>query len=122
MELRKFKDKELENYIIMNEYGDTRTGFYHKSTLFLGSNAIEQNKVHYINRTWEHYRYQTSMVGVVNKAAQHWVDYYLAKFKTENNINRMTQKNKKLFEEYLKDKKEIITYNKMLEELREYYC
>lgn len=61
------------------------------------------------------------MVSLVNKSGQHWVDYYLAKFKTENNINRMTQKNKKLFEEYLKDKKEILIHNKMLEELRENY-
>lgn len=58
MELRKFKDKELENYTIVNDCGNTRTGFYHKSTLFLGNNVIEQNKINYINRTWEHYRYQ----------------------------------------------------------------
>ena len=122
MELRKFKDKNLANYTIVNESGSTSRGFYHDSILMLGSNEIERNRCNYLNRTWECYRFQTSMMGVVRKARDHWEEYYLSKFKNDNEINRMTKKKKEEFEEYLKNKKEIITYNNMLKELELYHC
>ena len=120
MEIRKFRDKKLVNYIVVNDSGNTRTGFYHESILFLGDSEIERSRCNYLNRTWEYYRFQTSMTSVVRKAKEKWERYYLSKFKNEHDINRMTSKRKEEFEEYLKDKDEILTYDKMLKELQLY--
>lgn len=117
MEIRRFRDKKLVDYIVVNNSGNTRTGFYHESILFLGDNEIERSRCNYLNRTWEYYRFQTSMTSVVRKAKEKWERYYLAKFKNEHDINRMTSKRKEEFEEYLKDKDEILTYDMMLKEL-----
>lgn len=122
MEIRKFKDKDLQNYLIVNDCGSNSRGFWHDSTLFLGDNEIEHYRAHYINRTWECYTYQTSMTAVVRTAKDHWEEYYLAKFKNEHNYQKLTPKRKEEFQEYLKDKKEIITYNKMIKELQLYHC
>lgn len=122
MEIRRFKDKDLSNYLIVNDSGSNRSGFWHESTLFLGDNEIAHNRAHYINRTWERYRFQTSMRGVAYEAKEHWEKYYLAKFKDEKGYTKLTAKRKEEFDEYLKDKKEIIIYNKMLKELELYHC
>lgn len=122
MELRKFKDKDLQQYLIVNESGSNSRGFWHDSTLFLGDNEIAHNRAHYINRTWECYRFQTSMFGVVRIAKEYWEKYYLAKFKNEHNYNKLTAARKEEFEKYLNEQKEIIIYNKMLKELQLYHC
>ena len=68
MDIRKIK--KLENmkheFQFVNEWGRTRNGFYHKSTLFMlydngGSCDVNTAKVNYLNRTWESYNFQTSM-------------------------------------------------------------
>ena len=122
MEIRKFKDKDLSNYIMVNNSGSNRYGFWHESTLFLGDNEIAQYKAHYINRTWESYKFQSSMRGTAYEAKEHWEKYYLAKFKGEKGYIKLTAKRKEEFDEYLKNKKEIIIYNKMFKELELYHC
>ena len=120
MEIREFKDEDLKDYEIVNESGSTRKGFYHRSTLLKGGVEIETDTVNYLNRTWESYEFQSCMCGVVRKAKEHWEDYYLAKFKNENSISRMTAKRKEEFEKYLAEIEIIDTYNTMLTELSLY--
>lgn len=121
MEIRRFKDKDLQKYLIVNDSGSNRSGFWHDSTLFLDDSEIAHNRTHYINRTWECYRYQTGMYGAVRVAKDYWEKYYLAKFKDENGYEKLTPKRKEQFEKYLNEQKEIITYNKMLKELELYH-
>ena len=117
MEIRKFNAKELANYLIVNNSGSNRSGFWHESVLFLDNGEIARHRCQYYNRTWEYYRFQTSMRCAVSDAREKWEKYYLDIFKEEHGYNKLTAKRKEEFEEYLKNQKEIILYNKMYKEL-----
>lgn len=52
---------------IVSRYGDARDGFNHFAVLYIDGKAVDEAKVHYINRTWESYEYQTVMQKLVDK-------------------------------------------------------
>lgn len=56
-------------YTFVNETISTRNGFAHVTQLFTDgvSWPISNARVNYINRTWESYRYRTSMMVAVDK-------------------------------------------------------
>jgi hypothetical protein len=56
-------------YTFVNETLSTRNGFAHETQLFIEglSWPISTARVNYLNRTWELYRYQTSMMKAVRK-------------------------------------------------------
>lgn len=49
------------NIEFKNSYGKTRSGFYHKTELYIDSEFILECKLSYSNRTWESYPYQSVM-------------------------------------------------------------
>jgi len=65
MELKKFKinNHEIE-FVCESRY--TRSGFAHDCTLFVDGRYTTKCTAHYLNRTWERYRYQSVMLGAVN--------------------------------------------------------
>lgn len=79
-------------YQFVNRSGNTRYGFYHKSELFKNGMKIGENKVNYLNRTWESYRYQNTMCGLVNSLHSDRYDTLLKNFKERNGYKKMTQK------------------------------
>lgn len=66
MEIRKYTVNGNE-VTFVNEFVSTRSGFNHKSTMFINTWEAHSAVVHYINRTWECYTYQTSMLECVYK-------------------------------------------------------
>lgn len=51
---------------VVAEYGKSRDGFNHFATLYLNGREMDRVKVHYINRTWERYEFDS----VIEKLAE----------------------------------------------------
>lgn len=99
MEIRKINVNGKE-YEFVNESGSTRSGFYHRSTLFApNGRRIVSNKVNYLNRTWECYRYQTSMCGAVRMLINDRYDVLRNDFMNRNGYKKMTEKRLAEFKE-----------------------
>lgn len=115
MEIRKFKN---EKYEIVNEAGNTKNGFYHRSTLFVNGFERATNKVDYLNRTWECYRFQTSMLGVIRNIMDDRIEELKEQYKKQNNINRMTAKHKEIFEKIVENDEKMKEYLEIRDEVR----
>ena len=61
----KFKKYEIKNKS-RRRYGPNG-GFSHDSTLFFDGVEIGKASAHWVNRTWENYQFQTSMMKVVDE-------------------------------------------------------
>lgn len=59
-------DMNGHRYSFINEFGTTRNGFKHHTKLFKDVQYVSEYTAYYINRTWEFYDYQTSMLGACN--------------------------------------------------------
>ena len=46
----------------------TRSGFYHKSSLYINGRLVSEARVSYYNRTWESYEFETSRRAAFDKA------------------------------------------------------
>lgn len=105
MEIKKIKVGNSE-FEFVNESGNTRYGFYHRSVLFCNGCKIGENRVNYLNRTWESYRYQTCMVGLIRDKIESRTNYLRKDFMCKNNYKKMTDKRKMEFansNEFLND-------------------
>lgn len=89
MEIRKITVNGNE-YEFINESRSTRHGFAHDTTLFKGYCSISKATCHYLNRTWECYRYQTVMKCCVGNLIDSEYEDFIAGYKAENNIKRLT--------------------------------
>lgn len=83
-----------KEYQFVNESGNTRNGFYHRSTLFRNGYEVRNHRVSYLNRTWECYRYQTCMMGLVNAMKNDRIDRLTNDYKVNNNYSKLTAKRK----------------------------
>lgn len=62
--------KEYEDSLyIVCEYQSGRYGFNHIGKIFYKGRLINTIKLHYINRTWEEYTYQSLL-----KVCEDWID------------------------------------------------
>ena len=116
-----------KTYEFVNESGNTRNGFYHKSTLFVSNEEgyswnKGENKVSYLDRTWECYRYQTCMMGLVRKLIDNRIEKSLHDFKIEKGYSKMTDKRRAEFNEAIKNDKFLEEYNLVYKELEKSYC
>lgn len=101
MEIKEKKTQSGVTWRFVNEYEDTRTGFNHKTTIFRGAYEYGSYKVHYINRTWEMYSYQTSMRSGIRTIYDEGLNKYISNYKYVHNINRFKKGEKeKVVEEY----------------------
>lgn len=117
MEIKKIKigDNEIE---FVNESYNTRNGFKHVSTMFINGIEKRSHTCHYYNRTWECYRYQTVMMGLVNDRLNDIIEYAKTIFKEDKGYKKMTADRYEEFENYLSQNEQFILHNKILEELR----
>jgi hypothetical protein len=53
---------------ITARYGDARDGFNHFAEVYKDGNLVGSAKVHYINRTWESYNYESAISKALDKA------------------------------------------------------
>ena len=52
---------------IVCRFGDSRDGFNHFATLYVNGVEVDQVKIHYINRTWESYEFESVLNKLVDK-------------------------------------------------------
>lgn len=83
------------NYMFHNEMPYSRDGFTHKSTLLRDGNVISSARVHYLNRTWESYQYQTSMRAAAENAFKGELDGLIAHYKAQSGKSRISAEKKK---------------------------
>lgn len=114
MELRK-----INGFTFVNETEGTRNGFRHISHLFndFSGAEIASGKVNYLNRTWESYRYQTSMREAANNAYKERADYLMYLFKERKGISRITKKYEDEWTKELNGDETLKSYIKLLAEI-----
>lgn len=110
MELRRENINGMD-FLFVNEWASTRTGFKHTSTLFINGYEWQKSTCHYTNRTWESYTYQTVMLKAIGELMDKIYNRELESYKYTYNVKRMTQKKKKDFESNFNDEK----YNNLIE-------
>lgn len=118
MVVRKFKKRELKDWEIVNEAGWTRNGFYHRSVLIWRGHDRNEAKLHYINRTWECYEFQSSMEQAVYNEMELIRNNELKHWKEMMGVKKMTKDKKERFEKYLKENNTLKEFELMLEELK----
>lgn len=89
MEIKKIICKSGNEYNIVNEYWETSRSWGHKSTLIAPWGEVGSHKVRYYNRTWECYRYQYCMLGLINSEIEKNQKSYITQYKENNGINRL---------------------------------
>ena len=114
MNIKRFDidDKHVE---FVNQSLGTRHGFKHVTTMFVDGYVYAEHTVHYLNRTWECYPFQTCMRGCVRTELENRIENLKSIFKFENNYKSLTAKRKEEFEKYIADDNKIIFYNKLLD-------
>lgn len=91
MEIKKITVNGKE-YEFVNSSRNTRSGFAHDTTLLINGVVKTENTCHYINRTWECYRYQTVMMGAVRELINDRRIRLERKYKEDNGFSRLTDK------------------------------
>lgn len=120
MEIRKIKVNGRE-YQFVNDSRSTRTGFAHDTTLFIDGYEHGRASCHYLNRTWECYRYQTVMKRCIDDIIETNEKDYIAIYKADNDIKRLTaEKREQILNEFYKQK-EIKELQKVYKILNERY-
>ena len=84
----------------INNYGSTRSGFFHKSELFYNSELLSEARASYLNRTWESYPYQS----VMKQAVRNAIENEIAEEKSKRQIKRLT----KQLREQIENESELI--------------
>lgn len=110
----KINDNEI---MFINNSRNTRSGFAHDSELFINDCFICKNSVHYLNRTWECYRYQSSMRGCVYNALEELKASLKEEYKAQNGVKRMTEKHQKRFNDMLCYNSKYSLYCAIIDEL-----
>ena len=119
MTIRKITVNGTE-YQFINDSRNTRHGFAHDTTLFKNEMIIGKATVHYLNRTWESYRYQTVMVCCVNDIISKKLDNFIADFKEENGIRRLAKAKREELETEFFNREDIKELQQVKTELRGY--
>lgn len=109
--------KRINGYTFVCESRNTRSGFAHDCALYYDECEISKASCYYYNRTWECYQYQSVMKCAVNKRMDEIENRSLKRFKELRNYNKMTEKRKEEFKEYLNINQEYLDLVKLYHEL-----
>lgn len=104
-------------YEFINSTRGNRSGFVHETKLFKDGRLVEENKIQYYNRTWECYRYQSVMKGLVYCLIEACEERFKNRWKREHNVKRLTEAKKQLMLDDLKNNP-----SEQLAELKELYA
>lgn len=103
MEIKKIICKSGREYSIVNETWETSRAWGHKSTLVAQWGEVESRKVRYYNRTWESYKYQSCMHGLLDSILENDFKNYITREKENNGIARLTKQKKAELEQKWSD-------------------
>ena len=113
MEIKKIICKSGREYNIVNETWETSRAWGHKSTLVAQWGDMGSRKVTYKNRTWESYRYQNCMYGLLSSILENDLKDYITREKENKGITRLSKEIRAELEQewnnnsYTQDLKEI---------------
>lgn len=93
-------------YVFWVEYVDCRDGFSHTCELYKNGYRINSNRVHYLNRTWESYRFQSVMLGCVRNEMEYVLNSGLTQFKEQNGIKRLVKEKREKVVDAIKNSEE----------------
>lgn len=102
-----------KDIVFLNTARSTRNGFAHDSSLIVDGCRMGEHTAHYLNRTWEYYRFQTAMLGAIDSALDYRLERMKENFKYENKLTRIAGANKEKLHE-LYNKNETIQLLKLL--------
>lgn len=85
MQVFRINCKSGKQYNIISETWENSANWGHKSTL-ISDYEIASNRVVYQNRTWECYRYQTCMSGLIATEIEKEQDKYITRYKEKHGI------------------------------------
>ena len=108
-----FDGDQGKEIVFLNTARSTRSGFAHDSTLIVDGCRMGDYTAHYLNRTWEMYRFQTAMLGAIDSAIDWRMERIKEHFKYENKLTRIAGANKEKLQE-LYNKNETIQLLKLL--------
>lgn len=115
MEIKKIICKSGNEYNIVNEYWKTSRSWGHKSTLIAPWGEVASHKVRYYNRTWECYRYENCMSGLIDTILEDNLKSYITQYKESNDITRLTSLQKDMIKAEWQQKE----YTQELMEIKE---
>ena len=116
MELKTI-NTENYSYTFINQTRSHRYGFTHISTLMRNNYEISEGRAHWCNRTWEYYRYETSMKEAVYNLINARKENLTNKFRLENGLKRVTAKRREELEKIFAEDSLITEYNAIMEQL-----
>lgn len=108
-------DTEFE---FVNNYWETSRSWGHESWLLRNGVEIGHNRVTYINRTWENYRFQSCMLGVIYELLEDRKAILKDNFKEEKGISRLTKKYQDELQKVIDNDDEMNLYLKLRDEIR----
>ena len=108
-------DTEFE---FVNQYWENSRAWGHESWLLRNGIEIGHNRVTYLNRTWENYKFQTCMLGIIYELLENRKEELKEQFKEEKGISRLTKKYQNEFDKMVNDDDEMNLYLKLRDEIR----
>ena len=111
----------INEIMFVNSSRNTRNGFAHDSELFINGRNYGNNTCHYLNRTWECFRYQSVMQGLVYNLIEERKADLKASYKSENGLTRLTKKHLDKLEEIIEKDNEIALYRAIKQNLEYKY-
>lgn len=104
-----------------NRSEGTRNGFRHVSAMFLDHEYVGRGVCNYLNRTWEWYSFQTSMIRAVENRMDERQDRLERDFRELNNIKRMTAAKRGEFDQICNGDNLVNLYSDIIKNLKEVY-
>lgn len=78
-------------YEFINESWSRGGRWGHKTRLYVNNNYIDDNKVTYLNRTWESYPFQSCMKDLIYKRIKDTLVDAINEYKALHNIKRLSK-------------------------------
>ena len=97
---------------------NTRNGFAHDCELYMNGRKIANDTAHYLNRTWECYRFQTVMLGAVDNAIKKAAQNICEAEKAARGWVKLTAARKAEIEKIINDNAGIKVFRALSDELR----
>lgn len=114
MEIKKFEVNKRQFTFVCETY-ENSNAWGHEVNLFEDDTKfISKARIRYYNRTWECYRYQTTMKKAVSYEIEYIKQQIENAYKNDNNVKRMTEKHRKALQD-------IYDNNKNLQDFIELY-
>jgi len=109
----KTKKLNKNTYTVICESWETYRSWGHKVTILKNNYTIQVAKITYINRTWEFYRYQTTILKAIRQEIDEQKAFLTDEYKSENNIKRITKNHIESLNNYINKNQYIKDLNKL---------